>query len=105
MKKLLHKWFPKFFTIIVAPEKESPLQIVIVNDESDLLIEALGIHIDRAKELTQIASGFAHNSSKTTTAFQHTISYCKHQNEVIFCSHVIIRIYLENQYPFLKILS
>jgi hypothetical protein len=104
MKKLLFRWFPKWFTVYVSPERNSVLQIAIVEPKAPILTEALGISKERAIELVKIVEIAIHQNDKSTQAIQNIIEYCNHQNEVVFSIYYLSKTLSEKENPLLKFL-
>lgn len=92
MKKLLMKWFPSYFTVIkYVDAKEAVanelLYIQKINDENpESFIEELGMTEERADELDKLVRKSIIDAKTNTDVMVKCSKYCRHVNEVFFCT-------------------
>ena len=85
-------WFRKLFKKEKTYNTDYKFKLCIVNDDTDLLHEALGVNEERSKELLEVALK-AYDSQKTLTdAYSVMLDSCNHINEVIMIMNMFNRI-------------
>lgn len=92
--KVLGKLFTKKKEIKTYPQ-EGEFKLCIINEDTDILHETLGITDARAKELSEICLNAWDKHNKTTSMLQEMLTHCKHMNEVtmvFFIFHKIVEL-------------
>jgi hypothetical protein len=91
---LLGKVFKKKKEVKTYPQ-DGEFKICIINEDTDLMHETLGITNERAEELAKACSESWNEKDKVTDMIQQILGHCKHMNEVtmvFFMFHRIIEL-------------
>jgi hypothetical protein len=78
------KWLGKLLGKKKTYPKESQFKLCIINEDSDLVAEVLGITEQRAHEIGKLALKSYDSHSKKTDSLQELLNDCTHINEVVF---------------------
>lgn len=97
MKKLLMKWFPKYFRVtkqthvdyMTFPHSSNDLMVVEIEPENNNLSESLGISEERLSYLENVSKKAIKNSETTTRAVSKVVKDIKHVNELYMCIIII----------------
>ena len=94
MKKILIKWFPKYFNVTVIRripvEKNKECSLIVRHlTESDSMIEALGIGTKRSEELQKFVMDALRTHTRATSAIEDVSSNVVHANELYFVTYVL----------------
>jgi hypothetical protein len=85
------KWFRRLFKKKSYPQ-DSKFKLCIINDESDLIHEVLGITEERCQELAKICIEAYHASDIKTESYAIVVGKCNHINEVVMVMQMFERI-------------
>lgn len=92
MKKLLHRWFPAFFTIHVSFEESSPsknpFKLVEIND-SAVLHTSLGISDERCEIIVNIVEKVLDGDLKGLDKVNAVSEKMNHPNEFYFAMAIV----------------
>lgn len=100
MKKILIKWFPKYFNVCnhtyidlkTLGDPGKILHVYNVEDSKASLAEALGIDEKRGTELQKISIDAWRNTSSISTALEIASKELKHANELVLISIILYSI-------------
>jgi len=86
-------WFKKLFKKEKTYNADYKFKLCIVNDNTDLLHEALGVTEERSKELLEVALKAYDGNHTLTDSYAEMLESCKHINEVIMIMNMFNRIH------------
>ena len=75
--------------------QEGEFKLCIINEDTDILHEILGLTNERAEELAKICTAAWNDENKVTDMIQKILVHCKHMNEVtmiFFMFHKIVEL-------------
>lgn len=86
-------WFKKLFKKEKTYNTDYKFKLCIINDDTELLHEALGVTEERSKELLEVALKAYDNNKTLTDSYAEMLESCKHINEVIMIMNMFNRIH------------
>jgi hypothetical protein len=88
------KWFRKLFKKKSYPQ-DNKFKLCIINDESDLIHEVLGITEERCRELTKLCIEAYDATDAKTESYSMIVDKCTHVNEVVMGIQIFEKICYE----------
>lgn len=86
-------WFRKLFKKKKTYSTDNKFKLCIVNDNTELLHETLGVTEERSKELLDIALKAYDSHATLTGSYEEMLESCKHINEVVMIMNMFNRIH------------
>ena len=86
-------WIKNLFKKEKAYKTDYKFKLCIVNDNTTLLHEALGVNDQRSKELMEVALKAYDGHITLTDSYAEMLESCKHINEVIMIMNMFNRIH------------
>jgi len=91
------KWLTKMLGKKKATyNNNNSYELLIINDDSDLLHQTLGISDKRVDELLNISIKAYNKNDNLHTALKDAVSECKHINEVVMATLIVQKIVDKN---------
>jgi hypothetical protein len=84
-------WLGKMFKKKSYPQ-DSKFKLCIINDESDLIHEVLGITEERCRELTKLCLEAYDASDMKTESLAFVVEKCTHINEVVMAVQIFEKV-------------
>jgi hypothetical protein len=73
-------------------------ELLIIDDETDVLAESLGIYADRVDEIYSICDKYYKESKKLTDSIKKVLREMNHINEVTYAVMLISKMHTINQF-------
>lgn len=92
LKTKTMKWLGKRLQKKKTYSQDGEFKLCIINEDTDLMHETLGLTDQKAEELAKICLKAYENNNKATDMIDEILSHCKHINEVTMAFFMFHRI-------------